>query len=370
MKAKRRPFLNLTAPTIPVAQSIPAAPTARNIPAAPTCLTSRASLGTMAIAATIAIAAFGTATFSPAVLAQGNWPTKAIRVVVPFPPGGGTDKIAREVTQKVGDNTGWTFVVDNKPGAGGNLGVDAVAKAAPDGYTIVLGQTSNLAINPTLYPKLPYDPARDLAPIVAVASAPLVLVTGADTPFKSLADVVKAAKADPGKLNFASPGNGTVAHLSSELLQKAAGFKTQHVPYKGVAQALSDVVSGTVDLYMSSVPTLLSQLKIGKIRALAVTSTERLADLPDVPTVDESGYRGFETSTWFGILARAGTPADVIARMNDEFNKALKDEGLVKRLEAEGAIPLGGTPEQFAELIRTETPRWGQVVQESGAKIE
>ena len=199
------------------------------------------------------------------------WPAKPIRIVVPFPPGGGTDTIARETSQRVAAATGWTFVIDNKPGAGGNLGVDTVAKASADGYTIVIGQTSNLAINPTLYARLPYDPQKDLAPIVLLANAPLVMVTGMGTPFKTLADAVAAAKAKPGVVNFASPGNGTVAHLTSELFQKAAGIKTQHIPYTGAAQALTDVISGSVELYMSSVPTLIGQIRNGKLRALAVT---------------------------------------------------------------------------------------------------
>ena len=312
---------------------------------------------------------------TPLVLCAGAahaqaWPTKPIRVVVPFPPGGGTDIIAREASQKVAAATGWTFVIDNKPGAGGNLGVDAAAKAAPDGYTIVLGQTSNLAINPTLYAKMAYDSQKDLAPIVLVATAPLVMVTGMNTPHKSLADAVRAAKAKPEALNFASPGNGTVAHLTSELFQKAAGIKTQHVPYKGAAQALTDVISGNVDLYMSSVPTLLGQIKQGKLRALAVTSAKRVDDLPNVPTINESGYKGFDATTWFGLLAPAGTPKDVIAKLNAEFNKALQQPDLRKKLGDEGADPAGGTPEAFAALIRDEIPRWGKVVKESGAKID
>lgn len=298
------------------------------------------------------------------------WPAKPIRIVVPFPPGGGTDIIARETSQRVAKATGWTFVIDNKPGAGGNLGVDSVAKSPADGYTIVLGQSSNLAINPTLYSKLPYDPQKDLTPIVLVANAPLVMVTGMNTPYKSLADVVTAAKAKPGQLNFASPGNGTVAHLTSELFQKAAGVKTQHVPYKGAAQALTDVISGTVDLYMSSVPTLLGQIKQGKLRPLAVSSAKRVDDLPGVPTINESGYRGFDAVTWFGLLAPAGTPKEVIVRLNAEFNKTLKDPELIKRLGDEGADAAGGTPEQFAALIRDEIPRWGKVVKDSGAKVD
>jgi tripartite-type tricarboxylate transporter receptor subunit TctC len=298
------------------------------------------------------------------------WPARPIRVVVPFPPGGGTDIIARETTLRVAKATGWTFVIDNKPGAGGNLGVDSVAKSLPDGYTLVLGQTSNLAINPSLYSKLPYDPQKDLAPIVLLANAPLVMVTATTTPYKTLADAVNAAKGKPGQVNFASPGNGTVAHLTSELFQKAAGIKTQHVPYKGAAQAMTDVLGGTVELYMSSVPTLLAHIKQGKLRALAVTSAKRVDDLPNVPTINESGYKGFDAVTWFGLLAPAGTPKDVIARLSTEFNKALKQPELAKRLGDEGADPAGGTPEQFAALIKEEIPRWGKVVKDSGAKID
>jgi len=298
------------------------------------------------------------------------WPSKPIRLVVPFPPGGGTDIIARETSQRVAAATGWTFVVDNKPGAGGNLGVDAVAKASPDGYTIVLGQTSNIAINPTLYAKMPYDSQKDLAPIVVLATAPLVMVTAASKPYKTLADTVSAAKAKPSQINFASPGNGTVAHLTAEMFQKAAGVTTQHVPYKGAAQAMTDVVSGTVDLYMSSVPTLLGHIKQGKVRALAVTSAKRVDNLPDVPTINESGYKGFDATSWFGLLAPAGTPKDVIARINAEFNKALKTPELSKRLSDEGADPAGGTPEQFVALIKDDIPRWGKLVKESGAKVD
>ncbi len=313
--------------------------------------------------------ALAAASLCPAALAQ-SWPAKPIRIVVPFPPGGGTDIIARETSQKVAAATGWTFVIDNRPGAGGNLGVDAVAKAPADGYTIVIGQTSNLAINPTLYAKMPYDSQKDLAPIVLLANAPLVMVTGMGTPHKTLADAVNAAKARPGALNFASPGNGTVAHLTSEMFQKAAGVKTQHVPYKGAAQALTDVISGTVDLYMSSVPTLIGQIRQNKLRPLAVTSARRVDDLPNVPTINESGYKGFDAVTWFGLLAPAGTPKDVIARVNAEFNKALQNPELRKKLGDEGADPAGGTPEQFGALIRDEIPRWGAVVKESGAKVD
>jgi tripartite-type tricarboxylate transporter receptor subunit TctC len=315
------------------------------------------------------VLAFAATLMSGSAWAQA-WPAKPIRIVVPFPPGGGTDIIARETSERVSKATGWTFVIDNKPGAGGNLGVDSVAKSPADGYTLVLGQTSNLAINPSLYAKLPYDPQKDLVPVVLIAQAPLVLVTGVGSKYKTLADVTAAAKAKPGQLNFASPGNGTVAHLTSELFQKAAGIKTQHVPYKGAAQALTDVVGGTVELYMSSVPTLLGQIKQGKLRALAVTSAARVDDLPNVPTINESGYKGFDAVTWFGLLAPAGTPKDVVAKVNTEFNKALKAAELRKRLGDEGADAAGGTPDEFALLIKTEIPRWGKVVKDSGARID
>ncbi|WP_342129230.1 tripartite tricarboxylate transporter substrate binding protein [Hydrogenophaga sp. OTU3427] len=316
--------------------------------------------------ALVALVAFAA---SAAAHAQA-YPNRPIRVVVPFPAGGGTDIIAREVTQKVTSTTGWTFVVDNKPGAGGNLGVEAAAKSPADGYTIVLGQTSNLAINPTLYAKMPYDSVKDLAPIMVVANAPLVMVTGANSAHKTLADVVKAAKAKPGALNFASPGNGTVAHLTSELFQGAASVKMQHVPYKGAAQALTDVVSGNVELYMSSVPTLIGQIKQGKLRALAVTSAQRVDDLPQVPTINESGFKGFDAVTWFGFLAPAGTPKEVVAKLNAEFNAALKQPDLLKKLGEQGADPVGGTPEQFAALIKDDIVRWGKVVKQSGARID
>jgi len=298
------------------------------------------------------------------------YPAKAIRLVVPFPPGGGTDIIAREVSQKVSSANGWTFVVDNKPGAGGNLGVDAVAKAPPDGYTIVLGQTSNLAINPSLYSKLPYDPVKDLAPVGLLATAPLVIVVPMNSPFKNLADLVAAAKASPGTVNFASPGNGTVAHLTGEQFQKAAGIKFQHVPYKGANQALNDVISGQVQLYVSSVPSVLQHIRNKKVRPLAVTSAKRIGDLPDTPTVGEGGYKGFDAVTWFGILAPAATPKEVVAKLNTEFNKALQQADLRKKLDDEGAEPAGGTPEQFGALIKEDIGRWGKIVKESGVRVE
>ncbi|MGZ5269566.1 MAG: Bug family tripartite tricarboxylate transporter substrate binding protein [Ramlibacter sp.] len=295
------------------------------------------------------------------------WPSRPVRLIVPFPAGGGTDIISREVANKI---AGYTFVIDNKPGTGGNIGVDAAAKSAPDGYTLVMGQTSNLAINPTLYHKLPYDPLKDLTPISLVASSPLVIVASANSPFHTLADVVKEAKAHPGTINFASSGNGTVAHLAAESFQKAAGIKLTHIPYKGATQGATDVISGQVQLYVSSIPTLIGFINGGKMRALAVTSLKRVDDLPQVPTVDESGYKGFEAVTWFGILGPANMPKDVVAKLNADINKALKNPELEKKLGAQGADIAGSTPEQFTRLIHDDIARWGKIVKDSGAKID
>jgi tripartite-type tricarboxylate transporter receptor subunit TctC len=309
------------------------------------------------------------ATLTVSAFAQ-SYPTKTIRVVVPFPAGGGTDIIAREVMNKMSTTLGWSFVIDNKPGSGGNLGVDAVAKAAPDGYTIALGQSSNVAINPSLFSKMPYDSVKDLAPISLVASSPMVLVVGADSPFKTLADVVAASKAKPGSLNFATSGNGTVAHLSGEVFQKAAGIKFTHVPYKGAAQATTDLIGGQVQLSMSSVPTLIGHIRSGKMRPIAVTSLTRVDDIPQVPTIAESGYKGFETITWFGFVAPAHTPKDIVSKLNAEINKALQSPDVKKKLSDQGADILGGSPEKFGALIKSDIAYWAPVIKESGAKLD
>jgi len=299
-----------------------------------------------------------------------SWPSKPIRLVVPFPPGGGTDIIARQVVQKVAESTNWSFIVDNKPGSGGNIGIDIVAKSPADGYTFVLGQASNLAINPSLYSKLPYDPVRDLTPISMLASSPLAVVVSADSPFKSLADVVSAAKAKPGTINFATSGNGTVSHLAMELFQKSAGIQLVHIPYKGATQGVTDVIGGQVQIYVSGVPTLIGHIRSGKMRALAVTSVKRVDDLPQTPTIAESGYKGFEAVTWFGILGPAKLPREMVARLNAEINKALRNPDLQKKLSDQGAVVAGSTPEGFARFIRDEMSKWGKVVKDSGAKID
>src|SRR4029434_5162528 len=281
-------------------------------------------------------------------LAQKDYPTKPIKMIVPFPPGGGTDIIARVLTDKLSSTLGWKMVVDNKPGAGGTLGMDAAATSTPDVYTIVLGQTANLAIAPSLFPTLGYDPLKSFVPITLVDSAPLVVVVGANSPYKTLGDIVTAAKATPGKLLFASPGNGTVAHLAGELCQQTANIKYTHVPYKGAAQALPDLISGRAAFFVSSLETALPQIKSKQVRALAVSSAKRSPALPDVPTFAEAGYKGSEATTWFGVLAPAGTPEPIVNRLNAEITKILQTPEVKERLG--GDVQTG--PSEFTKVIK------------------
>jgi tripartite-type tricarboxylate transporter receptor subunit TctC len=314
-----------------------------------------------------AILAAALAVFAAGAAAQ--YPNKPIRLVVPFPPGGGTDIMARTVATRLTEQNKWAVVVENKPGAGGNIGVSAVAKSAPDGYSLVMGQTSNLAISPSLYAKLDYDPRKDLEPIALVGSGPLAVVVRADSRFKTIGDLVKEAKEKPGRVTFASPGNGTVAHLSGVRLQNLTGAQFVHVPYKGAGQAIPDLLGGNVDFFVSSLPTLQSHIAGGKMRGLAVTSAKRSQVVPDVPTAGET-IKGFEANTWFGILAPAGTPKPIIATLNAAINKALQDPGARKAIESEGGQVLGGTPEQFRDLISKDLAAWATEVKSSGAKVD
>jgi tripartite-type tricarboxylate transporter receptor subunit TctC len=309
-------------------------------------------------------------TFFVAAAAAQGYPAKPIKLIVPFPPGGGTDISARTVANGLSNSGRWTFVIENKPGAGGNLGVDQAVKSPADGYTVVIGQTSNLAINPALYAKLPYDPLKDLSPVVLLVSAPVVLVVTASSKYKSLADLIAAAKNDPGAITYASPGNGTVSHLAGELLQRAAGVKLSHVPYKGAAQALSDTLGGQVQSFMSSVPSALAHVKSGRLRAIAVTSAKRSPELPAVLTIAESGYPGFEANTWYGLLVPTGTPTPVIALLNAEVNRVLATPEVRARLASEGGDTLGGSPERFAAFLAAEHAKWGRVVRESGVRVD
>ena len=309
------------------------------------------------------------ACLASSVLAQA-YPNHAIRLVVPFPAGGTTDILARAVGQKLTESLGQSVVVDNRPGAGGNIGADIVAKSAPDGYTLLMGTVGTHAINPSLYTKMPYDHVKDFVPVVLVAGVPNVLVVNPSVPVQSVADLIKLAKSKPGEINFASSGAGTSIHLSGELFKAMAGVDMTHVPYKGSAPALTDLIGGQVQLMFDNLPSALPQIKAGKLRAIAVTSLKRAPVLPDVPTIAESGLPGFEASSWFGVLAPAGTPAPVVAKLNAEVNKWLQSPDAREQLLAQGAVAAGGTPEQFAAHIRTETEKWAKVVKASGAKVD
>ena len=302
--------------------------------------------------------------------AAQDYPNRPIRLIVPFPPGGGTDVLAREASIAVSKNTGWSIIAENRPGSGGNIGIDIAAKSAPDGYTLALGQTSNLAINPTLFPNLSYDPEKNLSAIGLIADAPLVIVVAENSPLNSFDDMIKVAREKPGVLNYASSGNGTVSHLAAVQLQKAAGVELTHIPYKGAAQASNDLIGGQIDMYLSSVPTLIGHIRNGKMRALAVTSAERAADLPDVPTIAERGNPGFEAVTWFGLVAPEGVPKEVIEQLNAEFNKALQSDAVGRKFQDQGARVLTSTPEAFTKLIHDDRIRWGKIVEESGARVE
>ena len=278
--------------------------------------------------------------------------------------------LARAAAQKLTETLGQAVVVDNRPGAGGNIGAELVAKSPPDGYTLLMGTVGTHAINPSLYPKMPYDHVRDFAPVILVAGVPNVLEINPALPVNSVQELIAYAKANPGKLNFASSGNGTSIHLSGELFKTMTGVQMTHVPYKGSAPALQDLVGGQVQLMFDNLPPSLALIKAGKLKPLAVTSKERAAVLPDVPTLAESGLPGFEASSWFGLLAPAGTPQPVIASLNAEIAKWLATPEAKEKLLAQGAIAVGGTPEDFARHIAAETAKWQKVVKESGAKID
>jgi len=308
----------------------------------------------------------------PAIAAAQTpaYPTKPIRLVVPFPAGGATDIFAREVAKHLTEAWGQSVVVDNRPGAGGNIGSELVAKAPPDGYTLEMGTVGTHAINASLYSTLPYDHVKDFVPVILVAGVPNVLEVNPAVPVNSVQELIAYAKANPGKLNFASSGSGTSIHLSGELFKVMAGVQMTHVPYKGSAPALQDLIGGQVQLMFDNLPPSLPQIKAGKLRALAVTSATRAPALPDTPTVAESGLPGFEASSWFGVLAPAGTSPAIVAKLNAEIAKWLTSPEAKEKLAAVGANIAGGTPEDFARHIQAETAKWAKVVKESGAKVD
>ena len=298
------------------------------------------------------------------------YPTKPIRLIVPFPPGGGTDILSRLVATKLTETAKWTVWADNKAGAGGTIGIGEAVKAAPTGYDLVMGQKDNLVIGPWLYKNLPWDPTKDLTAVAHVAYTSVVIATGANSRFKTLADVVAAAKAAPGTVTYGSPGNGTSIHLAGDLFEKAAGVKLSHIPYKGSNPALMDALAGNVDLLVSSVPSAMAQIRSGKLRPLAVTSAKRSTSLPDVPTVSESGFQDFDVSTWYGVFAPAGTPAAVVTTLNTEINKLLGTAEMKAAIQAQGAEAQAMTPAQFSALLKTDYAKWKGIVEASGAKIE
>ena len=293
-----------------------------------------------------------------------------MRLIVPFPPGGSTDILARAIAPKLAMALGQTVVIDNKPGAGGSLGAAEAAKAEPDGNTLLMGHIGTLAVNPSMYPKLPYDPLTSFVPVAFVARVPNVLVVNAASPIRSLRGLVEAARAQPGQLTYSSGGNGSAAHITFESLKLKTGIFMLHIPYRGTAPSVTDVIAGQVDCTFTGAPAVIPHVRSGRLRALAVSSPQRVAALPDVPTVAESGYPGFEADQWYGVVAPAGTPRAVVTRLNAEINQALALPDVAQQLAVEGAMPMPTTPQAFGDLIRREIPRWAEVVRAGNVKPE
>lgn len=317
------------------------------------------------------------AVFACGLQAQSTWPNKQVRIVVPFAPAGTTDILARAIAPELSKAFGQTFYVDNKPGAGGNLGADIVAKSPADGYTLLMGTVGTHGINRALYEKMPFDPIKDFAPITLVAGVPNVMVVNADKAkernIHNVAEFIAYAKAHPAQLNMASSGNGTSIHLSGELFKSMSGTFMVHFPYKGSSPALLDLVGGATDVMFDNLPSSLQLIKSGKLKALAVTSLQRSGALPDVPTLDQAGgsaLKGFDASSWFGLLAPAGTPPEIVARIQQEVAKSLNSPAIKEKMLAQGAIPSGNTPAEFAKFIDAEHKKWAQVVKNSGAKVD
>ena len=309
------------------------------------------------------------------VTAQTAWPSKPVRIIVPFAAGGTTDILARAMAPELTKAFGQPFVVENRAGAGGNIGADLVAKSPPDGYTILMGTVGTHGINKALYAKMPYDSQKDFAPITLVAGVPNVMVMNVDKAktlnINTVPDFIKYAKANPGKLSMASSGNGTSIHLAGELFKSRTGIFMTHIPYRGSGPALLDLMGGSVDVMFDNLPSALPQIKAGKLKAFAVTSAQRSAATPELPSIQEAaGLKGFDASSWFGLLAPAGTPADIVNRIQQETSKALNTAAVKEKLFSQGAIPGGNTPEQFNLFINAEHIKWAQVVKVSGAKVD
>ena len=309
--------------------------------------------------------------FLPAgVQAQTGYPARTIRFIVPFTPGGSADIFARPIAQKMSESMGQQVVVENRPGSGGVLGSEAAAKAPLDGYTIMMGLTANVAVNPALYAKLPYDPLRDFAPVTLVASAPYALVVPTSLPARNAKELVALARAKPGELAYVSLGSGSMGHLSGELLASTAGVRLLHVPYKTLGQAIPDLMSGQVQLMFLGIASAQPHVRAGKLRAIAVSGARRSPALPQVPTVMESGIRGFEVTGWYGVFVPTGTPQEIIARLHREIVRALSLPDVRDRLSGEGAELVGNSPREFDGFVRSELAKWAKVVKLSGAKAE
>lgn len=299
-----------------------------------------------------------------------DYPAKPIRLVIPFAPGGTNDIIGRLVAQKLTEALGQQVVVDNRGGAGGSIGVEIVAKAPPDGYNLVLGNIANLAINPTLYRKLAYNPVKDLQPVTLIAKVPQILVVHPALPVKSLKDLIALAKAKPGALTYGSGGNGSGAHLTAELLKMLAKIDLVHIPYKGVGPALVDLLAGQTSMLFGGVPGVAPYIKAGRLRALGVTGPRRVPAVADIPTIAEAGVPGYEATLWYGVLAPPGTPAPIIAKLHATLVRALQTPELKERLAADGSDPVGNTPEEFTAFIKSEIARWAPVIKASGARAD
>ena len=315
------------------------------------------------------VALLAAVAFAVPALAQ-TYPSKPVRLIVPFPPGGGTDFVARTLATELAKSTGWTVVVENKAGAAGTIGLAEVARAPNDGHELVIGQADNMIIAPATLKNPGLDPAKDLPAVIQVAISPNRIMTQADSKFRTLSDAITAAKTAPGSVNYGTAGHGTFANLAIELLMQTAGFKWVEVPYKGAAPAITDLLGGHVQLAALSVASGMPNIKAGKLRGLVVTSTKRSPALPDVPTIAESGFPGFEAVGWLGILVPNGTPPAVIARLNVEFGKVMGNADVQKALIAQGVEPTTSTPEAFGAMVRSETAKWQKVVRDAGIKPE
>jgi tripartite-type tricarboxylate transporter receptor subunit TctC len=319
----------------------------------------------------IAVSAIGATAGSTAqAQSTGSYPSKSIRMIVPFPPSGGTDIVARTIAPHLTAAIGQQIVIDNRPGAGGTIGSEMAARSPNDGYTLLMATSSTHTVAPNLNPKLAYDPQKDFAPIVNVNIGPTVLVVTAALPVKSVKDLISYAKANPGRLTFASSGTGTVYHLTGEMFKTMAGVDLVHIPYKGSAQAAPDLISGQVSLMFDLTTSVMPHVKSGKLRALAIASDKRNPAFPDLPTVSEAGVPGFESAVWIGLFAPAGTPKDIVVRLNAEMNKVLARGDVREVFALQGTDPVGGSSEQFAAQIRADIARWGRVVREAGVKMD